>query len=499
MALIGNNQVILSPLNGPVGASGIFSGPTVIKGMMETPAFDAGQYTNFAMQADIQRTNTPVVTSATQAGSLQMEASNDGNAWVVLSTPAAIAITVESSNALQVTAKAMRYYKARYILTGGGTISALQTFSGTAPGAAVVGIAFTPDGLFVGMAVATAVNLDIYPFAQTTTSLGTQVTGTAGGGTPASNAIAVCPLPLGSSGSNYYFALAGGTTPFGGVVPLTSGGVVGTPIALPQALPGAGKDVSWHPSGQFIIFGGSTTPFLTCFSFNPATGQFGSVQALGQIPACGNLTCAKFSPDGNFLLVAGATTTQAFQVFPVVVTPGVGGGLPTLTLGAALANPGNMPAAAVLAGQWHPTGNRFGVITSSTTGFFEYPLYRASINPNNPFLGGAVGFIGPRVPTTTIVAPLGFRYSPDGAWVAFVNATTAFLQIFPLKDVGTACGTVQTAPTAMVTASQYNDAVWSPNMQYLVVGGTGGAVFQNVFPWIFAVQLGVSVTGGSTT
>jgi hypothetical protein len=510
MAVAINPIPMLTPLNGTVGGSTNsktnLSVSNPVNGSLVSNSFDLGTVTNALVVADLMKCNVPIAT-AMPAGSLQWEYSADGNGFapnvVAGGAPTAIAVTaaVEGSYPLLLQNKSFRYGRVRFIPTGGVTLSAIQTAAATTPASAVNALAMTPDELYLAMVTTTAAGVNVYGFAQTTTPLAAAATTVNANilvGTTAGIAGAnFCPRPLAETNNVYYLAAAGGTTPFLGIMPISSTGVSATVIQPTAGAITAGKCAFWHPlnsSGySFVGYVGTTTPYLAVYLFNLGTGALGVVQSLGTIPSVGNLTFAEFSPDGNYLMVCGGTAPYV-QIFPVTIT--VSGGVPAMTLGAAITTPATSVAAAALCCRWHPRMERVAVATATTV--LEYAIYR---QPGGAIMGSQALAFGPQVPVSSVnTGVLSCRYTPDGSHILIPDTLAGkMFQSFPIKDTQTAWGTVHTGPTVATGITQGNDALVTPNGQYLVVGGAGGAIFHQTSPWNICIQMGASLCGQSTT
>ena len=518
MAIQTTATVIMSPLNGQVGGAtskGIAIGvPTQVAAQGRTvtnPVYLApGTFGEF--DVNLQQTNTPVVT-AMPAGSIQLEISNDGNGFAPVpaaasnvpqvSAPVAVTAAVEGQYVMPYANKAWAYAKLRYILTGGVTLTAIQAAATSTPASAVQAMDMTADELFIAVATSTAAGCNITAWAQTTTPM-TATSATVNGNLLVGTTIQPMginffkAIPIGAATNNqYYVAAAGGTSPFFSVAPISSAGVMGV---VQQPAVGAitvGKCAAWW-TGQpvagttFVGFCGTTTPFVQIYAYNVLNSTLGPIQVLGVTPAVGNATFMEFSPDGNYLLLVGATAPFAV-IHPVTVQTNAQG-VTTLTLSAAITKPATAVNSAPLVCRWHPTMERVAIANATTV--VEYAIYRQS----NVVAGSSLAW-GPVIPTTSVnTGVLGCRYTPDGSHILIPDTLAGkMFQAFPIKDMVTAWGTVHTGPTVATGITQGNDAFVTPNGQYLVVGGAGGAIFLQTSPWNICVQMTVTITAQSAT
>ena len=507
MAVQANPTVLLTPLNGTPGGSTNsrtnFAMGTPVQGSLVSNPVDLGGATFGQFDIDLMKTNTPIAT-AMPAGSLQLEVSADGNNYSVIpaaasnvpqvSAPVAVTAATEGRYVIPFANKGWRYAKVRYSLTGGVTISAIQAASTTVPASAVNALAITSDELFLAMVTTTAAGVNIYGVAQTTTPLAAAATTVNAnilvGTSPGIAGANFNPLAIGSAtGNKYYLAAAGGTSPYLGIMPVSSAGVAGTVIQPAAGGITAGMACSWHPTGNFIAYCGTTTPFLIVYAFNPATGTLGQAQALSNIPAVGNATFCEFSPDGNFLLIVGATAPYA-AIHPVTINTNTSTGVSTLDIGPALTKPSTAVNSAPLCCRWHPRMERVAIANATTV--VEWAFYR---QPGGSTMGSQSAAWGPIVPATSVnTGVLSCRYTPDGSHVLIPDTLSGkMFQAWSIKDTGTLwVTTVQTGPTVATGITQGNDALVTPSGQYMVLGGAGGSIFEQIGPWNLGVQMGVS-------
>lgn len=511
MSLVYAAPVVMSPLNGAVGVltgKGIASGvpaTAAASGRLVTNPIDLGLGTYAEFDVVLQQCNTPIVT-AMPAGSLQLEYSTDGNGFapnvIAGGAPTAIAVTaaVEGSYPLISQNKVYRYAKVRYIPTGGVTLTAIQAASATTPASAVQAMDITADELFVVVATTTAAGFNVYGWAQTTTPMGAAAT-TINANLLVGTTIQPMSIqlykstPIGAATNNqYYVAAAGGTSPFFSVAPISSAGVMGAVLQPAVGAITVGKCAAWWPNSTngvtFVGFCGTTTPFVQFYQFTLTNSTLGAIQVLGTTPAVGNATFMEFSPDGNWLLIVGATAPFA-AIHSVTVTTNAQG-VTTMTLGPAITKPATAVNSAPLVCRWHPTMERVAIANATTV--VEYAIYRQS-----QVVAGTTLAWGPVCPVTSVnTGVLGCRYTPDGSHILIPDTLAGkMFQAFPIKDTITAWGTVHTGPTVATGITQGNDALVTPNMQYLIMGGAGGAILLQTSPWNICVQMTVTLTAQS--
>ena len=514
----------INPGGGTTGPSGAQS----FSGMSVTPWIDAGACTDVIGQLDIDKTVPAGLTALTNmaAGSFQIEISTDGNGGKVLASPVSIAQNAAGSVLLPTTAAGMpkltRYIKYRFVPTSAVTVEGTLQTAPTALQGVCQSIAFSSDGLMCACGGATSTYLDGFPITQANPIFGTKTAGTALGAAP--NQVAFCPtLPAnGAGGNSYYLASATGSTVV--ITPMTAPlGTFGTNTAS-GTLAGTQKSVSWHPgiaagnqrangltagasipfvgvpAGLFLCTGGTGSPYVTIFAFNPVTGVLGQAQTLSNLPAVGNVTCVRFSPDGNFLLVGGATSPY-ITVLPVIITGSAAAGY-SLNLDKAITQPRSLPNAAILSCLWHPTMEQIFALTGTSTYLFGWSFW---FNTNGTYFQNMAtpqyAAFGPKVAMPTpggapTTFPDSLAISPDGAWLAVGDALTTYLHnVYSIGDPGTGVGA---AATTVAPGSTTGAALaFHPNGQTIAIGGATSP-FLGSAPWIVGVDMAMTVQGYNT-
>lgn len=272
------------------------------------------------------------------------------------------------------------------------------------------------------------------------------------------------------------------------------------------------RTIDIHPAGNWVVCAVSTQ--LEIRTFNQTTGEIGedTVATLAQ-PSSQPWIAAKFSPDGNFILatceVSGGNATVRLRNFDsttgsiggAISVTGVGSSAPSTglrglawaptTTGFAVAygtslevwafNPSTgavtepssnakTPGGNVLAVDWHPTmtasGNGYVV-----AGHVNSPYVTAYLVANDatstPSTVRAATTPGAN-PGSDVVA---LKFSPTGNRL-FCSVDTPKAYMYPFTLTSTGFGTPWSDPSVGVS-TQRNDVLWSPDGDYVVMGGGG--------------------------
>lgn len=269
-----------------------------------------------------------------------------------------------------------------------------------------------------------------------------------------------CFTPDGRAG---FFA--SGTTPF--IQGFYTNGFTpqGTAWTDPGTIPtGAAKCIAMHPTGNYVIVGHTTTPFMSAY---PLTGQAYGTKITNPVtlPAA-QVNSVEWAPTGDFLAV-GSQTTPFIQVWPFSDAAGTG------SFGAIVANPGSLPAGGPAAGlgkgiAWRPQADYIAMGMSTTPFLYVVPFNRATST-----FGTALTVSGASIPA----AINSVRWSPDGQYLICVGSTTgqtAFVIDFSSFTIGASVAFDGTAPSGI----QCNDVSVSPNGQYMFIGQNASTWFQ---------------------
>ena len=504
------------------------------QGMTVTPWIDVGPGTYVAAQLDITRSvpkGTLAVLANSAAGSFQAEFSGDGNGGVLQTGAVALAQNTEHSvvfpapSTSYVTGKMMRMVKYRFVPTSTVTVEGTLLTPPTSPQGNVQTMAYTVDGLGFAIGSASSTFLDAYPYTDSTTPLGTKTAATALGAAP--NQCRFCPYPLTgltlggvsygpTPGSNqYYLASATGATLV--ITPLTAPAMTfGANNIITGIVPTVAKSVSWHPGitsprtnglgasvqcppGYFCAVGGTTG--MSIVAFNPQNGTVGQIMSLSNVANVGNITCLEFSPDGNFLMVGGATSPY-LTILPVYVTGSLAAGF-TLNLDKAIPAPTIVPNAALIACKWHPTMEQIFYVTGTSTYLFGQAFYFNTAGAKIPT--GQYALFGGKVPCPTPTgAPAAFpdclAISPDGGWLGFAassNIASTFHAVYSIGDPMTGVGAAATLVAGATGQTTATSIVWHPNNQTIITGGAT-SLFISIYPWLVGVDTAITVQANTT-
>lgn len=162
---------------------------------------------------------------------------------------------------------------------------------------AVNGLAWSPNGLYLAVAVDTTPYLYVYTFdpAKGFTAISTLGVALAG-----------APQSVAWSPDGAYVGVAHTTSPYASVIPCTAG-VLGTKVANPAALPaGNAFAIAWNPAGTAIVVGSGTTPFLQMWPWSAgAWGAKATDLSGGNIPTLTEVDYICWSPTGASIAAAG--------------------------------------------------------------------------------------------------------------------------------------------------------------------------------------------------
>lgn len=248
-----------------------------------------------------------------------------------------------------------------------------------------------------------------------------------------------------SPDQNMIFTI-GGTTPFIQGWPVVDSKAIGAAYANPVTLPtGAGQCIDVHPSGNFVICGHTTTPFMSAYPFDQ-TGFGTKVANPVTLPAA-QVNGVAFSPMGDYVAAVGATT-PFLQVWPFDAVAG--------TFGIIIANPVTLPTTGSVAGlgkqvAWRPQGD-----------------YIAMTDGTNVYVTGFNRITGAF--TTQLTSAFGatatcLQWTPDGQYLVVGGASTTFLKVYDFS----AQTLVNVAFDVAVPASQVNDIVIDQTGRFMLL------------------------------
>lgn len=185
---------------------------------------------------------------------------------------------------------------------GAGTFGSQYAAPSTTPAGTANGIAFSPDGNWVAMAVAASPFIEVYAWSKAS-GFGAKVSDPVT--LPAGAAQDVAWSPDGA-----YVGVAHTTTPFVSVYPF-SGGALGAKVSNPGTLPAANAlGIAWSPDGAYVGIGHNTTPFVSVY---PWSAGFGSKVANPSSLPTVSMGKLRWSPSGAYLL--GKNSSSAIGVY----------------------------------------------------------------------------------------------------------------------------------------------------------------------------------------
>jgi len=326
-------------------------------------------------------------------------------------------------------------------------------------------IAWAPNSGFIA-AVSNAPALQVFSFSGTSTHARVGANLTTGLTTPYS--VSWSPngnyIAVGDQGNNSIplFTFSATSTP---TIALS-----GNPVFTNMA---SLRSTAWSPNGNYLAVTDSSNNILQVYAFSGGTfTQVGGNVATGSVPVS-----VAWSPNGNYITVSnnGSGSIQTFSF----------NGYSTPTL---LAGGGAIGLSSALAGAWSPSGNYFAVINNSanTLQAFSWPY-------NTPLR------IGTSLPTGT--SPQSVTWSPNGQYLATVatNGTTINqLQAWSFSTTSTPTAAALGSAVNTGSSSGPDSVAFSPNGNYLAVVNAGTTTLQVYsFSGSTPVQVGVNVITGT--
>lgn len=273
----------------------------------------------------------------------------------------------------------------------GPTFGSQYSAPATTPAGTVSSIAFSPDGNWVALAVASSPFIEVYAWSKAS-GFGAKVSDpvTLPGG--AANDVAWSP-------DGAYVGVAGQITPFQAVYPF-SGGAFGAKVADPVTLPSAtGDGIAWSHNGLWLAISHATTPFVHVY---PWSGGYGAaVSNPSVVPSSASLKVRWSPSDANLVLTP--SITGAVQAYDW--SSGFGTRY-SVTPGAKKAS-------------WSPDGNYIGAGHSGIAGAMSaYPFTNGS--------GFGTLISGP----TPAGGVNDFSWDSTGAFIAIAQASSPFVAVY---------------------------------------------------------------------
>lgn len=233
--------------------------------------------------------------------------------------------------------------------------------------------------------------------------------------------------------------------------------IFGNPGTLPT---GAGQCLDVHPSGNYVIVGHTTTPFMSAYPYDQA--GFGTkITNPVALPAA-QVNGVAFAPMGDYLAALGGTT-PFLQTWPFDPSAG--------TFGTVIANPATLPltgCGAVLgkAVAWRPQGDFIACADGThvyVTGF-------------NRITGAYTSTQLSDTPSAATVTCL--QWTPDGQYLIAGFTASPFLKVYDFsgQTLGTSVAFDVSAP-----ATQVNDIVVDKSGRFVMLSINASPGIQ-VFP-----------------
>jgi hypothetical protein len=139
----------------------------------------------------------------------------------------------------------------------------------------------------------------------------------------------------------------------------------GTKFTNPASLPtvGGGVGLGVSHTGETVLIGGGTTPYMECYVFSSSTG-FGTKRS-NTGTATANVQNFDFHPSGAYLAIS-QDATPWIAVYNYTDASGIG---------TKIANPGTLPSGSTFGEvvKFSPTGNTIALGTEATPYYHAYP------------------------------------------------------------------------------------------------------------------------------
>lgn len=223
------------------------------------------------------------------------------------------------------------------------------------------------------------------------------------------------------------------------------------------------NSVSWSPNGQFLVVSGGllTTPVnntnLKLYEFDLFSKSliFRDSKTWAGLASPGAALSVDWSPNGNFVVKSDQGNAGAGIVYSF--NPN------TKTLSTVSSSAGGSPIAV----SWSPLGNYIAIGQAT----FGGSLQILGVDPNTGVFSGSSNPI-------VLVQVSSISWSPDGRYVAIVNSTSNNILVYRLDISTNTSGTGQRSLTQVFnqsTSGNLSSVHWSPDGQWLLVGGSTGS------------------------
>lgn len=229
------------------------------------------------------------------------------------------------------------------------------------------------------------------------------------------------------------------------------------------------RDIKFSPDGNILVMTGATSPFLGAslarFTTQVPGGETRNFAAPTALAGAG--TSVSWHPTQKYVL-AGHATSPFISILPMT----------NRAFGTKLANPAVLPAAASISAAFSPMGDYFATL-SATTPFLEAwaftseaatPIGTKVANPS----------VLPAVPYSAAESPRALSWSPFGNWVAISQNAAPFLYIVAFDRTTASFGAVATLGQTLT--GTVRSVAFSPDGAWVAVGynATNGCA---VFPF----------------
>lgn len=254
---------------------------------------------------------------------------------------------------------------------------------------------------------------------------------------------------------------------------------IANPVTLPST---AAAGITIHPNGRWIQYGQTTSsPFYSVQEFfdSGAKAKWGRKNASANAAAAAAVVGLEYSPDGDQLFLASATT-PFIQGYPVDQAYG--------NTGTVYSNPGTLPTGAGQCIAMHPNGTHVGIGHTTTPFMSLYPISHA---------GFGTKLTNPATLPAAQVNSLAFASTGD--YLAGAGQTTPFLQVWPFDPIAGTIGTILANPTSLPAGgpagSLGKGVSWRPQADFIALCSTTSAqVYVTGFNRVSGAFTGVQLT-----
>lgn len=232
----------------------------------------------------------------------------------------------------------------------------------------------------------------------------------------------------------------------------------------PAAATAGQSDIAYHPSGNAVFWGTGSTPFINGYFTGKMNIPFGTIWANPATLPPGAVSTIDISPDGYWLIAAGASTPfmrlyeVAFGTYSLVGS-----------------NPTTVPAGTVFSARFSPFGDYIAMAVAATPFLQVYPFTGTG---TSGAIGSAPVVAPSSTPSSVVNGPQSLAWHPSGNWVAFLSAAAPYLYIYPFNR---ATGTFGVPISTNLFSSTLQSVAWTPDGQFLICGGGAASSTTNLF------------------